>query len=98
MRMELSRHEDGGDQRGARHAEADGELLPVAAMVLAALVCDAETSAYTSVFMLVYCMEVKKPRTKAWPTISQIGVWVPTVANDMIIRPTTTVLPTSTLR
>ena len=71
---------------------------PVEAMVLAALVCDAETSAYTSVFMLVYCMEVKKPRTKAWPTISQIGVWVPTVANDMIIRPTTTVLPTSTLR
>ena len=42
-------------------------------------------SAYTSVFMLVYCMEVKKPRMKACTTISQMAVWAPTVEKDMII-------------
>ena len=48
--------------------------------------------------MLVYCIDVKKPSTKAWRTMRQIGVSAPTVANDMMSRPTTIVLNTSTLR
>ncbi len=71
---------------------------PVAAMVLAPLVCEAETSAYTSVFMLVNCIEVKKPRRRPARTMRQIGVSAPTVANDMMSSPTTMVLKTSTLR
>ena len=62
------------------------------------LVCAPDTSAYTSVLMPVYCMEVKKPRMRACTTISQTGVWAPTVANDTIISPTRIVLPSSTLR
>ncbi len=85
-----------------REAPATPKLMascwPVAAIVLAPLVCDPETSAYTSVFMLVYCIDVNRPRAKAWTTMRQIGVSAPTVANDMMSSPTTIVLKTSTLR
>ena len=45
----------------------------VLAMVLAPLACSLLTSAYASVFMLVYCVEVKKPnsRTRAQRSASR---------------------------
>src|SRR5271165_3650601 len=59
----------------------------VLAMVLALLVCSSVTSAYTRVFMLVYCSDVRNPKQNVWITISQIGVLAPMVANTMINTP-----------
>src|ERR1044072_3389621 len=55
-------------------ADATPKLIaiccPVLAMVLAMLVSLSAMSAYTSVFILVYCRDEKKPKKKAWSTMS----------------------------
>src|SRR6266699_3154317 len=68
----------------------------VLAMVLALLVCSSVTSAYASVFMLVYWREVKKPKTNAWTMMSHTGVPTPMVANRTMSRPRIRVLEINT--
>ncbi len=67
-------------------------------MVLAPLVWAGVTSAYASVFMLVYCSEVKKPKVKSSATTIHKGVAAPMLANSMIMKPSMTVFETSTAR
>ena len=70
----------------------------VLAIVLAPLDCAGATSAYTSVFMLEYCRDVKNPKINTCITTSQIGVLAPIVANNKIITPRITVFDDNTVR
>jgi hypothetical protein len=70
----------------------------VLAMVLALLACSSVRSVYTSVFMLVYCSEVKNPKTNACATMSHTGVPAPMVANRAMSRPRIMVLAIKTPR
>src|SRR5258707_13544486 len=73
----LDRRLSGTNIAAINDAAATPKLIdicwPVLAMVLAALVCWVVTSAYTSGFMLVYCVDVKKPRMNARKAMGQAG-------------------------
>src|SRR5215469_7281944 len=61
----LARKRSGRNAAVTSDAVAAPKLIDICCRVLAielaALACSSVTSAYTSVFMLVYCNEVKKP-------------------------------------
>jgi hypothetical protein len=52
-------------------------------MELAPLVSSSVTSAYASVFMLVYCRDWKNPKQNATATMSQTGVPTPMVSSAL---------------
>ena len=60
-RMKAVRYEKRGCQRRGVNPKLTDICCIVLAMELALLVCSSVTSAYTSVFILVYCSELKNP-------------------------------------